>query len=217
MLGEFVKRTVIVGGATRGYQVYVAPKLPKNPPAILFLHGYGETGEDNENQTKVGLGHAIMESPERWPFLAIFPQKPTFDLWPHHIELLNAILEAVEAEFKPSETHRFITGLSQGGNGTLTLVGQLKWNFAAAVACCGWADPMDAMNRLAHVPTWLIHGEKDPVVPPSSSRVIEDWLAKNNSVHKATYFPDADHNCWDLGYKEAVPEWFNEHAGSALK
>jgi predicted peptidase len=212
MLGEFLKRTVTVKGKSIGYQVYQAPNLPAQPPVILFLHGAGETGDDNEKQTVVGIGKAIRENPDRWPFLVVFPQKPTMDLWPEHRELVEAILKAVEIEFKPSVGKRFITGLSQGGNGTLTLPGTLRWKFVAAVPICGWADPCDAASRLKEIPTWLFHGEADGTVPVSSTHAVADWMKRMGNTYKTTFYPGVDHNSWDNAYAEAVPEWFLEHS-----
>src|SRR5205823_14910448 len=43
-------------------------------PLILFLHGMGESGDDGQRQTKVGLGPAIRKREKEFPFLAVFPQ-----------------------------------------------------------------------------------------------------------------------------------------------
>ncbi len=179
---------------------------------ILFLHGAGETGTDNEKHTTVGLGKAVRDNPDRWPFLIVFPQKPTMDLWPHHLALVESILTAVDKEFTPDTGKRFITGLSQGGNGTLALADKLGWKFAAAAAICGWADPRAASDGLKEIPTWLFHGEVDSTVPVSCTHAVADWMTNRQVVHKATYYPETDHNSWDKAYAEELPAWFLEHA-----
>ncbi|MCQ7044045.1 hypothetical protein MRO49_25100, partial [Escherichia coli] len=56
--GRFVPREVVVDGATHHYQVFVPSRRAggKRPPVILFLHGAGERGSDNQVQLGSGIG-----------------------------------------------------------------------------------------------------------------------------------------------------------------
>ncbi len=203
-----------MGGTTHKYTVYVPPKLPKKPPVIVFLHGYGESGVDGEVQTKVGLGAAIRNDPKRWPFLVVFPQKPVFDLlWPAYTDLLRAILKAVKKEFSPSKSRRYLTGLSQGGNGTFELADKLPWKFAAVAPICGWAEPRLAAKVLQEIPAWIFHGDADEVVPVSSSQVVADWCKKFEKQPDLTIYSGVGHNSWDMAYAEPLPKWFLSHGG----
>ena len=58
----FLDRSITVGGRSYHYQVYVPADYgsKSNWPAILFLHGAGERGNDGLLQTAVGLGAAIL-------------------------------------------------------------------------------------------------------------------------------------------------------------
>lgn len=49
---EFLKRAATVGTATHNYRVYIPRgyKPDKKYPVVLYLHGGGETGDDNERQ-----------------------------------------------------------------------------------------------------------------------------------------------------------------------
>jgi dipeptidyl aminopeptidase/acylaminoacyl peptidase len=57
----FLKRAVTIGTNTHNYRVYVP--MGYNPakkyPVILYLHGGGEWGGDNEKQIGHGLGSVI--------------------------------------------------------------------------------------------------------------------------------------------------------------
>src|SRR6476661_7452849 len=44
-------------------------------PVILFLHGFGERGEDGLSQTR-GFGQFLHRNPERFPCLVVMPQLP---------------------------------------------------------------------------------------------------------------------------------------------
>src|SRR5438034_8549900 len=60
---------------------------PEKPvPVILFLHGAGEAGNDDEKPTQVGLGPAVRAREATFPFLVVFPQAQdrvpaTFGSW----------------------------------------------------------------------------------------------------------------------------------------
>ncbi|MCP8937548.1 hypothetical protein NK718_03390 [Alsobacter sp. SYSU M60028] len=207
--------------AGRDYVVMRPEGAPaKGLPAILFLHGKGESGTDGA-QTRVGLPPAILENPSAWPFLVVCPQKPDAGtLWPEWIGLLHATLEAVEAEFRPDPRRRYLTGLSQGGNGTLTLAKALPWRFAALAPVCGWADPMRAGRELADLPVWLFHGLADAVVPASCSTAIAECLVRDGAGPagrpRLTLYPGLAHNSWDAAYREPeLPGWLLSHAAPA--
>ena len=80
--------------------------------------------------------------PQDWPFLIVCPQKPEFDrLWPSFAGNLQACSTRWTRSSIQTPPRRSLTGLSQGGNGTLVLAKALPWRFAALAAVCGWADP----------------------------------------------------------------------------
>src|SRR5687768_5243652 len=81
--GTFVTRTVVVEGSAHLYQVWLPPGFDakKKWPAILFLHGSGERGSDNEKQVAVGLGPALRTGTISVPAVVIFPQCPEEGYW----------------------------------------------------------------------------------------------------------------------------------------
>src|SRR5579864_6140919 len=72
----FLDRTVTVNGETYRFQVFLPSNWSKSQkwPVILFLHGYGERGDNGLAQTDVGLGHAIRLSEKPLPFVIVLPQ-----------------------------------------------------------------------------------------------------------------------------------------------
>src|SRR5215470_13864752 len=72
----FRSRDVAMGSASYHYKVYVPLNWNKNKkwPVILFLHGAGERGDDNIAQTRVGLGPAIEQRRDSFPFVVVLPQ-----------------------------------------------------------------------------------------------------------------------------------------------
>jgi predicted peptidase len=200
------------------YAVFRPKGSSRKPlPAILFLHGKGESGSDGR-QVKVGLPPRLLARPEDWPFLVVCPQKPDADrLWPDHVPLLAAVLADVDARFRTDPARRYLTGLSQGGNGTMTLATALPWRFAAIAPVCGWADPMRVARQLKGIPTWLFHGTHDAIVPASCSKAIADCMVRpdvrgDDPAPRLTLYPGVGHNAWDAAYAEAeLPAWLLSH------
>ncbi len=191
------------------YVVYL-PKNAKSPcPAILFLHGRGESGHDGLKQVIQGVGSAVMWDRSRWPFLIIFPQKPDHDkLWPDYRKELNLILKSVEEGFDIDPHKRYITGLSQGGHGTYRLAGSLDWNFAAAAPICGWCDDDESLRKLHDIPVWAFHGDADTAVPVKGSQDAVAKIKQFGGDAKLTIFEGVDHNSWDKAYRETdLPTW----------
>lgn len=219
MPGEtgFLDRVVSVGGQERRYvvQVPIGYGPGKKWPAILFLHGRGESGSDGRFQLWHGLERAMVRYRDRWPFVAVFPQKADPNqLWPAEIPMLVAILESVEAEYSLDPRRRYLTGLSQGGHGTIQLAGRLPWKFAALAPVCGWADDPDiAAEAIGKTPLWAFHGDKDEAVPVQRSVELVEALQKRAGNAKLTRYPDVGHDSWHRAYQdENLAEWLLSHS-----
>ncbi|MFO1151368.1 MAG: hypothetical protein U1E62_23585 [Alsobacter sp.] len=213
----WLEREVSVAGERLGYRVW-SPGPDPLPPAILFLHGRGESGADNLAQLRNGLPRVVSETPDDWPFLIVAPQKPDFDrLWPTHRDHLNAMLAAVDREFPSDPARRYLTGLSQGGNGTFVLAPHLEWSFAAVAPVCGWADPMVTARELGRTPMWAFHGLADAIVPPSCTLAIADCMGRWGTRPRLSLYEGVEHNSWDRAYGEEGPgpdglaTWFLSH------
>lgn len=209
----FLDRSARTTDQDRPYTVYVPRGWNGDPlPAILFLHGSGESGTDGIKQTAIGLGNAIRFEAKRWPFLAVFPQKcDTRSMWIDDEPMLQAILAGVDKEFPTDPERRYLTGLSQGGRGTFQLATKLRWKFAAVAPVCGWAE-VGEVQHLIQMPLWAFHGEKDNVVPPNKTREPVEWLIAQGAPAKLTMYPDLSHNSWDAAYGQSgLWDWFLQH------
>ncbi|MFT5423948.1 MAG: putative peptidase [Phycisphaerales bacterium] len=217
------------------YSVWRSPALEEGEaaPAIVFLHGYGECGTDGEKQLHVGLPPQLVANPERWPFVVLIPQKPVYNSeWEDHDAAVSAMMTK-EFERESVDPDRVvITGLSQGGHGTLAMATLHPDGFRAVAPVCGYIDRWNndgekvragtlpdsptlaaTVEALHGHPVWIFHGGRDDVVNPGESRLLHGALRDaGGKAVKLTVFPDDNHNSWDSAY--GLPEfaaWLVEH------
>ncbi len=218
----FLDRVIGVEGREYRYQVYVPADYATESawPAILFLHGAGERGDDGLLQTEVGLGPAIRRAPERFPAIVVFPQAPADSLWVGvPAEMAIAALDRTVVEFRVDPGRVYLTGLSMGGHGTWYLAYRHPDRFAAVAPICAWVvDPPDfrgsvpvvppangpplaaLADRLANTPIWIFHGEMDAVVPVTGSREPAAALEAVSADVRYTEYLGLNHDVWDATY-----------------
>lgn len=207
----FLPRTWTDGGREHRYVVYVPPGYSRQQrwPLLVFLNGKGECGTDGQRHVEVGLGPAIRAEPERWPFVVLFPQKPTRETWwPDHEAMLLAMIERTEQEFAIDAGRRLLTGLSQGGHGTWVFGAEHADRWAAIAPVCGFTlQPLD-VRPLADVPIWAFHGDADRVVPAKASRDLVAAVRAIGGDPVLTIYGGVGHDSWTRAYRESdLAEW----------
>lgn len=197
-------------------------------PLVLFLHGAGERGTDNQKQ----LVHAAADfaSPDRmkqFPAFVVFPQCPSEQRWvesPWDLptgdgefdevpsEAMKAALELVDQLITTLPVDRsrvYVTGLSMGGQGAWYAAAAKPQRFAALLEVCGGGDPTWAKNYQG-IPIWALHGQKDNVVPVSRAREMVIALTEAGHAPELRYteYPGVKHDSWTRTYKRNdVFEW----------
>lgn len=224
MNGHWDHRTVEADGRSYPYGVWIPDGWDDRGPGIVFLHGYGECGTDGQKQLTVGLPRSVKEDPESWPFVVIAPQKPDgASQWEDHADAVFAALDAVVKEGLVDRGRVALTGLSQGGHGTIRIGAMHPERFRAVAPVCGytarppehrtgkaWTDPESAeldevSAALATVPVWIFHGARDDVVPPEEALILEAAIQRHEGDVQMTMFPLDNHNSWDSAY--TLPEF----------
>ena len=187
-------------------------------PLVLFLHGAGERGDDNQSQTKNGV-RFFLQNQAKFPCFIVAPQCPGKLQWvdtpwgnlkhampaqpTEPMQSTIDLLPALQKEFAAIDPKRlYVTGLSMGGFGTWDLISRFPKKFAAAVPICGGADEAQA-PQIAKVPVWVFHGGADDVVKTIRSRNIVAALKAAGGSPKYTEYPGVGHGSWDQAYREA--------------
>ena len=231
----FLDRVVAIDGEEYRYQVYVPRSFSTSAkwPVVVSLHGGGEYGSDGIRQTAGALANAIRRFPDRLPAIAIFPQARADKTPGWHLGGGRAALAALDrtmTEFNGDPARVYLTGYSAGGNGTLFLASRHPDRFAALLVICpfvaefrgttsGVLYPSLAMpgdedayasvaRRIAHIPTWLFHGDADTVVPVTESRKMADALKAAGATVQYAELPGVNHDAWTPAYgRPDVLEW----------
>lgn len=191
-------------------------------PLVIFLHGAGERGNDNESQLSfAGKVFSDEKFMKKYPAFVLLPQCPEEYRWvevdwglENHkmpespsqpFVLLIPMIDKIISSYSIDTTRLYIMGLSMGGFGVWDLISRYPQKFAAAVPVCGGGDEQQAEN-LVNIPIWAFHGKLDKVVLPSRSVNMIEAVRKTGGNPKFTLYPNVGHGSWNNAFSE--PELF---------
>ncbi len=214
-------------------------KEGKKYPLIIFLHGAGERGNNNEAQLTWGAD-LFLDSLNRknFPAIVVFPQCPQNDKWSDYtktsksdstgyvwsneptfsksLRLVSTFIDTLLESKQVDKRRVYIMGLSMGGFGTLELLWRKPTVFAAAMPICGAIDPQKIEFYKPQLPIWIFHGDKDPVISVSNSRLLYNTLSIKNSKAKYSEYANVGHDSWKNAFAEPdfLPWLFNQKLAS---
>jgi len=239
-LNKYERSTFISKGDTLPYRILFPQNFDpaKKYPLVLFLHGSGERGNNNEAQLIHG-GKLFLKDEIRnnFPAIVVFPQCPKESYWSNveiktndagvrefhfqhkgkptqAMDLLLGLTKRLSDKPFVDKSRIYLGGLSMGGMGTFELLRRKPKLFAAAFSICGGDNPKN-VKKYKHVPLWIFHGVKDDIVPPESSEIVVNALREKGADVKFTLYPDANHNSWDSTFAEPdlIPWLFSHQLG----
>lgn len=181
-------------------QVWLPETIKGNLPAILFLHGSGERGEDESLLAFQALPKYLTAGREI-PAVVICPQCPEETNWKGILPQLGFVLEGVLQSYPIDRKQVAVTGISMGGFGTWYAACTWPEKFCRAAPVCGAGDPVLA-PLVKHIPWRIFHGDADPAVEPEYSKKAFAALQAAGAEVELTMFPGVTHNCWDKSYLE---------------
>lgn len=226
-VSKFSYNQYVSGGDTLRYrQLYPDNAKGRKYPLVIFLHGSGERGNDNEAQLKWGAGNfADEQTMSRYPAIVIAPQCPLGQQWSNFggdrnsrtlklqaqpstpMRLLRELIAQVLKTLPVDSSRIYITGLSMGGFGTYDALSRYPDLFAAAVPVCGGGDVSKA-PVFASVPIWMFQGAENPTVDPGFSTDMLAALMKAGARPGCTILPGVGHFSWLSAYtSQQMIEW----------
>lgn len=174
----------------------------KHYPVIMFLHGVLESGSNGTKCVTVGIGPAVSERAATFPFVVVFPQSSNDWAGEEHTRLAIATLDQVLKDYPAADADRvFLTGLSNGGDGTWTVGAAHPERFAGLVPMCSAVD-YDLIPKLTKIPIWCFHNSVDPFRSEGRAEEMCKRLKEAGGNVKFTKYGDIGHDCWTRAYKE---------------
>jgi len=221
---EFSYESFVQGNDTLPYRLLkpVDYNPARSYPLIVFLHGSGSRGSDNE--TVVAKMPAIFASDsfrKAYPCFFAVPQCSKNDVWvdftkfPNSLRatdsptiagrLVLALAKSMSKQKDIDKRRIYLTGYSMGGEGTIDLMTRNLKLFAAGIAIAPVADTSHAV-LLKDKPIWILHGDKDAVNGVQYSRMMVEALTKQCGDIHYTEYEGEGHGIAKKAYEE--PELF---------
>lgn len=214
------------------YRIYVPEdySADNDYPLVVFLHGAGERGVNNDLQ----LNNAMQTLFDRRDGLmlqsiVIAPQCPENEQWvdtpwadgnystdevPESDELaaVVALTKALCGEYSIDTARIYAMGISMGGFGAWDLIIRHNDLFAGAAPMCGGGDPSKAA-LLVDTPIYTFHGTNDASVPFAGTEemvsAIED---EGGRLINFIVYDGEGHGIWEnAADEEDWCEWLFEH------
>jgi predicted peptidase len=187
-------------------QVWLPEGMDGSLPAILFLHGAGERGYD-ENLLAFQALPKYLAAGREIPAVVICPQCPEDINWKGVLPPLGFVLEDILQRYPIDRKKLAITGISMGGFGTWEMGMSFPGFFAALAPICGGGVSW-RVYTMGKTPVWAFHGDADDVVPAANSIEMCDRLKKCGGNVKLTLFHGVTHNSWEPAYEDTkLIEW----------
>lgn len=232
---QFESASYMINGYTLPYQVMFPKNYDSNKqyPLMVFLHGAGERGADNEKQLTHGKDFLINNFQSEYPAIVIVPQCPETTYWSnverHTQKNRTTFTFGLTDKATPSmetlvylisnwlnsgmidQRKVYVGGLSMGGMATYELLWRMPNTFAAAFAICGGGDVSKVQYYTKNTALWIFHGADDNVVPVQFSQQMYQALKSVGNEVKYTEYPDVNHGSWINVFQNAelVPWLFN--------
>ena len=190
---------------------------PQKPaPLVVDLHGL------NITPLQQILFDGTTDFAERYGFIVLAPMgfnlsswwgsrtgtpvataavKPGGDVRYSNTELAEidtmALLKSIREQYAVDSDRIYLMGHSMGGAGTYYLGGKYNEIWAGLAPISGAGGIADgAAERYKSLPTLIMHGAKDSIVPPATSRRAVAALQAVGAPHIYLEFPDKDHEFW---------------------
>jgi large repetitive protein len=171
-------------------------------PLILFFHGAGERGTDNNNQLRHGgQRHRDAVSSGIFPGFLVYPQSVT-------IAQAKQLIDKLLIDLPVDPDRIYVHGLSGGGGDT--------WKFAitypqlvAAAFPMSASDDAAKTESMLYMPLRQAQGGLDNNPHPGWTQTIVDWFNTNGGHLEYFYLPTVGHGTWTTMYNRSdYFSWF---------
>lgn len=181
---------------------YFVPKA--NSGLVIWLHGAGEGGDDNESHILANRGALCFQEEKIQKIFnglsVIAPQCPSF--WcpsftlkdgrtvkgdRDYTSLLDQLIREFTSTYEIDTKRIYIVGASMGGYQVWKLlVNSPNFYAAAIINCPAYLPDKTEIRTSSSTPIWLVHSMYDDITPVDNSRVSYKELESISNKHHYT-------------------------------
>jgi len=201
------------------YAAYIPDDYRGDEPFPLIIYLAGNSGPAIEG---VQLASNAFE---RTGYIVIYPNS-WGGWWRSATEtMVDSLLEEVMRKYTIDPDRVYLSGLSNGGTGTLDYASLWPQRFSAAVVAMGaglfgFTEPggdRPFASNVAHLPMLFLHGKLDQVIPFSATTKTVDSLRAQHADVAMTLFPQREHEIVPgTGDDDATVNFFEHHVGRTI-
>ncbi|HEY2897837.1 MAG TPA: HEAT repeat domain-containing protein [Gemmatimonadaceae bacterium] len=198
------------------YGMYVPDDYRGDEPFPLIVYLAGNSGPAIEG---VQLGAAAFE---RTGYLVVYPNA-SGGWWRIKTEtMVDSLLHEVMRRYNVDPERVYISGLSNGGTGTLDYVSLWPQRFSAAVVAMGAGlfgfiekgGNRPFVSNVTHMPMLFLHGKRDEVIDVSATTNTVDSLRAQHADVSMKLFPERGHEIAPgSGDDGLTVDFFEHHTG----
>ena len=201
------------------YAVYVPDDYRGDEPFPLIVYLAGNSGPAIEG---VQLASPAFE---RTGYIVVYPNS-WGGWWRSATEtMVDSLLKEVMRNYAIDPQRVYLTGLSNGGTGTLDYASLWPQRFTAAVSAMGaglfgFTEPggeRPFVSNVTHIPMLFLHGKRDQVIPYDATTKTVDSLRAQHADVAMRLFPEREHELVPgTGDDGATVDFFQHHVGRTI-
>ncbi len=207
------------------YQLYVPDILTKGEtyPLILWMHGVGRAGRDNQAQL-VHIYSALVtweEENGEFPGFILWPQAPkAFASWHNQgsgeetgqmqdlFGFTRQLLQTTIEEYPIDKKRISLAGVSAGGTASWEMAIRFPDLFAAVVPMSSTYSNLEQAPRISEIPLWTFHCTGDAAAPIAPVREMVRAIQGAGGRAYLTEIPIVAHDSWSLAFdKYNLLDW----------
>ncbi len=187
-------------------------------PLVVFFHGAGERGSDNNRQLESVVQFMADQMPKT---IILAAQCDASAQWVNtpweagcystdeisESDYMAAVIELIgelDKTYNIDNDRIYAVGYSMGGYGVWDAMVRHNELFAAGVAICGAGDPSKAA-LLKDTPMFVFHGAQDDTVPVEGSiQMVEAIKAAGGTKVEYTQYGAEGHGIWNMAIRSGV-------------
>jgi predicted esterase len=201
-----------VDNTRQPYRLFVPEKYDgtKATPLVVALHGMG--GDENSMFDSYSNGLLKREA-ERAGFLVVCPKgRDTASMYRGDAEKdVMDVLAEVRKAYKVDPARIYLMGHSMGGYGTWSTAMDHPEIFAALAPIAGGGNPA-GMEKIKHIPQYVVHGDDDRTVNVSQSRTMVEAGKKAGADITYVEVPGGSHVGVAVPSFPKIIDFFQAHA-----